>query len=383
MVAFSNVMRSSASSTAFPNPAVSRKVVIVGAGFVGSHIARALAQNPSNRIQLSSRNPYPLYQSLISEANRRLAPNPITSSIDTFPTTSPPSSAFSPTSFLLPHAADVTNKKSLIEAIKDASVVVSLVGVLHGDRNTFERVQWKGVQNLVEAIKESNAKGDSNIKKVIHLSAIGADPKSKIDYFRTKALAEKELFTGFDELSPRVIIFRPSLVFGPGDGFFSRFARLSKILPFLPVFGGGKTKFQPVYVGDIASAVGDICSKFDDERADRKLVIQAGGPNVLTYRQMMERLLKHLRRKRPIISLPFGVGVIQGTVMEKLPENIFTLTRSQVEQLKLDNVILDPKSLESLHGERYTTLEEFITQGQGREKEKRLRSVDEILPTYL
>lgn len=127
-----------------------------------------------------------------------------------------------------PQVADITSRTSLVDALKGASVVVSLVGVLHGDQSTFEKIQWKGVKNIVDAIVQTNAEGGS-IKKVIHFSAIGADLDTPLDYFRTKALAEKELFTAFGGSSgPSVTVFRPSLVFGPGDGFFQVITRLSE-----------------------------------------------------------------------------------------------------------------------------------------------------------
>jgi len=119
-----------------------------------------------------------------------------------------------------------------------------------------------------------------------------------------------------------------------------RFATLAKILPFLPVFGGGQSKFQPVYVGDVARAV-EIASRNDKavhQFVDGK-IIEAGGPDIFTYREMMELVLKYSNRWRPILSLPFGVGLMQGFVLEKLPLNLFTVTRAQVEQLKSDNIV--------------------------------------------
>jgi len=145
---------------------------------------------------------------------------------------------------------------------------------------------------------------------------------------------------------------------------------MSSFLPFLPVFSGGHTKFQPVYVGDIARLV-EIISRNDQTL--RKMVdgktIEAGGPDVFTYREMMVLVLKYSGRYRPIISLPYSFGMLQGFVMEKLPVNLLTITRGQVEQLKTDNIV---KS----YSPSFKSLVEENSDG-------RLASVHKILPTYL
>ncbi|KAG8928373.1 hypothetical protein FRC01_006038 [Tulasnella sp. 417] len=360
------------------SPANTRKIVLLGAGFLGvpfkgKHIARALAQNPANRIQLTSRNPKRLHDVLVSDST------PSKPGLDAL---QPPSSN---TTSIVQQTADITDKASLVSAFKDASVVVSLVGILNGTKEQFDVIQWKGVQNVISAVREVNGNAsDGPVQKVVYLSAIGADPASSIDYFRTKALAERELLEAFGKTGPSVTIICPSLVFGDGDGFFKRFATLSKFMPFLPVFGGGRSLFQPVFAGDIGRTI-EILSRTNDERIlsdARNLVIQAGGPDVLTYRQLMELILKTTDRSRPILSLPFAVGTLQGALLEKLPENILTVTRSQVEQLKLDSVVTQPSQIVSLHGEKYTTLEAFIKQ-YGAEGQKELRSLNTVLPTYL
>ncbi|CAL1704114.1 unnamed protein product [Somion occarium] len=289
---------------------MSQKVVVCGAGFLGSNIARAIvgANAARNRrvVQLSSRHPEKVHQSALQslphEQQARLLP---------------------------PVSVDITQPDTLTPALQDASVVVSLVGILHGTEADFDRIQWKGAQNVARAAQSVGA-------KLIHFSAIGANPKSRLPYERTKGLGELAVL----EACPSATVIRPSLVFGPGDDFFNRFARLSRVLPFMPVFGGGKTLFQPVYVDDIAQAV-EIISRGDE--AIRKLVdgkiIEAGGPDVITYRQVMELVLKYSKRWRPIISVPYAVGELQGFILEKLPPNLFTLTRDQVEQLKHDNII--------------------------------------------
>ncbi|KAG9014955.1 hypothetical protein FRB94_007027 [Tulasnella sp. JGI-2019a] len=364
-----------------------RKVVILGAGFVGKHVARALAQNPANRIQLTSKNPKYIYESLVQEAS-----NDMNSALDPAHMLNPSGPhvpQVSPKAFIAPQVADVTDKDSLVAAFEGASVIISLVGVLSGSTQQFEDIQWKGVQNIVHAVKEvnlvaRNKKGEGSVKKIIHHSAIGANSSSSLPYFRTKGLAEEVLFGAFGADGPSVTVIRPSLIFGEGDGFFKRFATLAKYLPFLPVFGGGKSLFQPVFVGDIANAI-EILSRIDDGnimKASTKCLLQAGGTDVFTYRQMMELVLRYSHRTRPIISLPFLVGTMQGMVLERLPESIFTVTQNQVEQLKLDNIVTDTDKMPSLYGEKHMTLEEFMARfGQG--NDKGLKKIDDILPTYL
>jgi uncharacterized protein YbjT (DUF2867 family) len=151
---------------------------------LGSNIARILSSNPQNKIQLTSRNPHPLHTSL--------SKTPISASL------------------LSPVAADVTKPSTLKPAFESADVVISLVGILHGTDKQFEEIQWKGAENVAKAARHASA-------KLVHVSAIGADKNSHISYWRTKALAEEAVFTH----CPNATVFRPSLLFGPGDGFFA------------------------------------------------------------------------------------------------------------------------------------------------------------------
>ncbi|KIY51276.1 NAD(P)-binding protein [Fistulina hepatica ATCC 64428] len=315
-----------------------RKIVICGAGFLGSHIARCIKHSspPLTHLQITSRKPAP----------ERLPPE------------------LAPRATVSYEAADVTSPSSLSRAFRNADVVVSLVGLMHGDAKQFENIQWKGAENVAAAAREANA-------KVIHISAIGADADSHIPYVRTKALGEMAVLN----ICPTATIIRPSLVFGPEDDFFNRFARLSKVLPFIPVFGGGVSLFQPVYVGDIARAV-EIISRTDPEIESKVSgkIFEAGGPEVFTYRELVEKLLRYTHRRRPIISLPFWVGTLQGLVLEQLPLNLFTITRSQVEQLKFDNIVSPPKP-------GCMTFQELVERYSP--SNLPLKRIDEILPTYL
>lgn len=194
------------------------------------------------------------------------------------------------TRLLHPVAVDITKPETLAPAFKGASVVVSLVGILHGTPEAFEKIQWRGAENVARAAQNAGA-------KLIHISAIGANPESKLAYERTKGLGEQAVL----ETCPTATVIRPSIVFGPEDDFFNvssihstylslrlmiiftsmqRFARLSKFLPFMPVFGGGNSLFQPVYVDDVSQAV-EIISRDDEEirqLVDGK-IIEAGGPD--------------------------------------------------------------------------------------------------------
>ncbi|KAG6911623.1 hypothetical protein DXG01_011926 [Tephrocybe rancida] len=316
------------------------KVVICGAGFLGKSIARTVAASSFGRdipqIQLSSRHPEKLH-------------NLLKNSI--------PGDRLSP-----PVPLDVTKPSTLPPAFSGADVVVSLVGILNGPPKAFEEIQFKGAENVARAAKEIGA-------KLIHFSAIGADPKSDLLYVKTKGLAESSVL----RICPDATIIRPSLVFGPEDDFFNRFSRLSKFLPFLPVFGGGTSRFQPVYVDDLARLV-EVIARNDSDI--RKLVagkiIEAGGPEIFTFRQIMELVLKYNNRYRPVISVPFAIGLFQGAILEKLPANLFTLTRDQVKQLASDNIVNPSPPIDSV------SFKEFLGNYSGP-----LTSVHDVLPTYL
>ncbi|KAF9537814.1 NAD(P)-binding protein [Agrocybe pediades] len=329
-------------------PAI-RKVVVCGAGFLGRHIAKAVISSPKSigdsdvQVQVSSRRPRKVWESLVAEEK------------------------LSTHSLLPPVPIDITDPATLDPALQHAKIVISLVGIMHGSPQDFENVQLKGAENVARAAKTAGA-------KLIHFSAIGADPSSNIPYVRTKGLAEQSIFA----ISPDAIIIRPSLVFGPEDDFFNRFARLSKILPFLPVFGGGTSLFQPVYVGDIARLVSHLSCNVGRINTTSSCdfsgkVIEAGGPGVFSYKQLMQIILEATGRRRPIISLPFFMGMIQGAVLEKLPVNLFTVTRAQVAQLKDDNIVSCPMP------PNHVSLEDALS----RFSSAPLHAVREIVPTYI
>ncbi|KIJ66318.1 hypothetical protein HYDPIDRAFT_150700 [Hydnomerulius pinastri MD-312] len=324
---------------------MSQKVVVCGAGFLGFNIAKALLSSsrgslPQRRsqVQISSRHPEKVYNKLKADDDldhNRLLPS---------------------------HRADITDFSSLQSALDGADVVVSLVGLLNGTPELFDRIQWRGAENVAKAASQVGA-------KLIHFSAIGADINSPVPYGRTKALGEKAVFHHCSDAT----IFRPSIVFGPGDGFFMRFARLSKVLPFMPVFGGGTTRFQPVFVGDIARAVQAVVEDEETRSQVAGKVIEAGGPDILTYKEIIEVVLLYTKRWRTIISVPYSVGMLQAAVLERLPETRFTITRDQVKQLKMDNVVDSPMKADG------PTFADLVS----RQTPHSLTSVHAVLPTYL
>ncbi len=167
------------------------------------------------------------------------------------------------------------------------------------------------------------------MQRFVHISAIGADRRSASAYARTKAAGEQAVRDAF----PTVTILRPSVVFGPEDQFFNRFAAMAIISPVLPLIGKGETRFQPVYVGDVADAV----VKCLDDPTTAGRIYELGGPKIYTFREILELLLSEIRRKRWFIDLPFGLAAFQARLMSILPNP--PLTPDQVELLKGDNIV--------------------------------------------
>jgi uncharacterized protein YbjT (DUF2867 family) len=202
--------------------------------------------------------------------------------------------------------------------------LVNCVGILReSGSQTFDRVHHTGPARLARLAREAG------IERFVHISAIGADPRSTSAYARTKAAGEAAVRDAF----PTVTILRPSVVFGAEDQFFNRFAAMATISPVLPLIGGGHTRFQPVYVGDVADAV----LKCLDDPTTAGRTYELGGPKVYTFRELIELMLGEIRRKRLLVDLPFGLAAIQARLMSILPNP--PLTPDQVELLKRDNVV--------------------------------------------
>ena len=202
--------------------------------------------------------------------------------------------------------------------------LVNCVGILReSGSQTFDRMHHTGPGRFARLAREAG------IERFVHISAIGADPRSSSAYARTKAAGEAAVRDAF----PTVTILRPSVVFGAEDQFFNRFAAMATISPVLPLIGGGHTRFQPVYVGDVADAV----LKCLDDPTTAGRTYELGGPKVYTFRELIELMLGEIRRKRLLVDLPFGLAAIQARLMSLLPNP--PLTPDQVELLKRDNVV--------------------------------------------
>lgn len=225
---------------------------------------------------------------------------------------------------VVPMAADVTDAASVARAVAGAEIVVSLVGILYPKgRASFEAVQARAPGLIAEAAKAAG------VRALVHVSAIGASAESGSAYARTKAAGEAAVFKAF----PEATVLRPSIVFGPEDGFFNRFGQLAALLPALPLFGGGGTKFQPVFVGDVADAVMAALARPEA----RGRTYELGGPRVWSFRELMEYVLRETRRKRLLLNLSWKVAMLQGRLGELLP--VPPITRDQVTLLQQDNVV--------------------------------------------
>ena len=219
--------------------------------------------------------------------------------------------------------ANVRYPASVAAAVRDADVVINLVGVLfERGAQRFAAVHTAGAEAIARAAAAQRA-------GMIHMSAIGADANSTSAYARSKAAGEQAVLAAV----PAATVFRPSVQFGPEDDFFNRFAALARLLPALPLIGGGATRFQPVFVGDVATAVADAV----DGKSKPGTVYELGGPEVFTFKQLMEFVLATTERKRLLLPLPFAIAKLQAQFLQFLPTPL--LTPDQVELLRHDNVV--------------------------------------------
>jgi uncharacterized protein YbjT (DUF2867 family) len=266
-----------------------------GSGFIGRHVVRAIAKTDA-RMRVAVRRP---------DLAGHLQPLGGVGQINAV-------------------QANVRYPDSLLAAADGADAVVNLVGILfQTGKQTFKAVQDEGARNVAEAARKAGARA------LVHGSAIGADPDSPSVYARTKAAGEKAV----QEVFPDAVIIRPSVVFGPEDDFFNRFAALARISPALPLIGGGKTKFQPVFAGDVAKAVIAGLSV----RATAGSAYELGGPEILSMKQVMQRVLTYTMRRRLLVPEPFWLAKLQGAFLQFLPKP--PLTVDQVRLLKIDNVV--------------------------------------------
>ena len=222
--------------------------------------------------------------------------------------------------------ANVRHPASVEAAMRGSHVVINLVGILaEGGAQTFDAVQTRGAETIAKAASAIGA-------QMVHVSAIGADEKSPSHYARAKAAGEKAVLAAV----PSATLFRPSVMFGPEDQFTNRFAALAQISPVLPLVGGGVTRMQPAYVGDVATAIADAV----DGKTKPGATYELGGPEVLTMREIMEIILRITERKRMLISLPFGLAKFKALFLQFAP-GALKLTPDQVALLQVDNVVSD------------------------------------------
>jgi uncharacterized protein YbjT (DUF2867 family) len=294
-----------------------------GSGFLGRHVVRALAKR-HYRIRVAVRRP---------ELAGYLQPLGRVGQI---------------------HAvqANLRNAPSVEAAARDAQVIVNLVGVLfERGRQRFDSVHAYGAEQIALAAHAHGA-------HMVHVSAIGADENSASAYARSKAKAEQLVLAA----QPSAAIMRPSIMFGPEDDFFNRCAALARLSPALPLIGGGLTRFQPVFVGDVATAIADAV----DGNVRPGTIYELGGPDVRTFKELMQFVLATTERKRLLIPIPFFVARMQAMFLQYLPKPL--LTPDQVELLRADNIVSES-----------ATAEKRTLQGLGIEPEP----IEAIVPSYL
>jgi NADH dehydrogenase len=271
--------------------------VFGGSGFIGAQAVRQLAK-AGWRIRVAVRNPNLAYRMrLLGDVGQ----------IDVV-------------------QANIRNRASIQRALDGATAAVNLVGVLYASgRQGFQAVHAMGAQNVAEGAREQG------VVRLVQMSALGADAESASKYARTKAEGEAAARAVF----PDAVVVRPSIVFGPDDHFFNRFAAMATVAPALPLIGGGRTRFQPVFVGDVGKALATAVTA----PACAGQTYELGGPAIFTFRELMEKMLADIERRRVLVPVPFPVARLLGRggdfVAGILPPPI---TSDQVELLKSDNV---------------------------------------------
>lgn len=225
---------------------------------------------------------------------------------------------------IVPIRAPIQEPVAVERALQGADAAINLVGVLfERGAQSFVAVHAHGAQSVAAAAAKMGA------QRMIQISAIGAELHGEADYARSKGVGEAAVKTAY----PGATILRPSIVFGPEDDFFNRFAAMARISPFLPLIGGGETRFQPVYVVDVAEAIARALA--DEATAGR--TYELGGPRIYSFRALMELMLREIRRDRILLPVPYGLAEALATVLELLP--VPPLTRDQVRMLRRDNVV--------------------------------------------
>jgi uncharacterized protein YbjT (DUF2867 family) len=272
--------------------------VFGGSGFIGTQAVRQLAK-AGWRIRVAVRNPNLAY---------RMRLHGDVGQIDLI-------------------QANIRNPASVARALDGATAAMNLVGVLYeGGRQGFQAIHAMGAKTIAEAARAAG------VGRLVQMSALGADAESASKYARTKAEGESAARAVY----PDAVVVRPSIVFGPDDHFFNRFAAMATVSPALPLIGGGATRFQPVFVGDVGKALAMAATR--DEAAGQ--TYELGGSAVFTFRQLMEMMLAETGQRRFLAPVPFPVARLLGSagdlVAGILPPPV---TTDQVELLKADNVV--------------------------------------------
>jgi NADH dehydrogenase len=284
--------------------------VFGGSGFVGRHVVRALARD-GWRVRVACRRP-----DLAFHLQPLGGPGQVTAV-----------------------QANLRDPQSVAAALRGAEAAVNLVGILaETGAQKFSALHAQGARAVAEAAR---AAGISNL---VHISAIGADPASSSVYGRTKAEGETAIF----ETVPSAVIFRPSVMFGPEDDFFNRFGTMARYFPVIPIVGG-TTKFQPVYVGDVAKAVAQALAG----GAKPGTIYELGGPEAKSFGELVDYVLKVTERDRRVVSLSFGMGRIVASMMQMMTTlslglfpKLLRMTTDQVELLRRDNVVSEAAKAE-------------------------------------
>ena len=298
--------------------------LIGGSGFVGRNIVRALAKQ-GYRVRVACRRP---------DLAGHLQPLGNLGQIQMV-------------------QANVRFPQSLDAACRDSDTVINLVGLLaNSGQQTFQACHVAGAEACAKAAQAAGA------RRFIQISAIGADLEAEANYARTKAEGERAVQAAF----PGAVILRPSIIFGPEDGFFNRFAGMARISPILPLIGGGETKFQPVFAGDVALAVAAIV----DGKGEPGQIYELGGPEVLSFKQLLKFVLETTHRSRLLVPVPFALAKLKAMFLQLLP--YAPLTVDQVKLLEHDNVVSEAATADN------RTLEGLGITPEG---------IEAIVPTYL
>ena len=292
-------------------------IAIFGAGgFIGKHLMRQLTKL-DYRVKVATRNPY---------LKGYLKPLGNPGQIELFKT-------------------NIFNLDNVKQILKNCDLAINLVGILYETRKQkFNQIHSQFPYLL------SNLCNELGIKNLVHVSALGVKEKHVSQYMQSKLQGEKNIQENFKSS----VILRPSVVFGPEDKFFNTFATLAQFSPILPLIGGGKTKFAPVYVSDVAKA---IVKALELNNSEPK-IYELGGPENYSFKELMEILLIEIKKKRLLINMPFGVAKFNSYFLQMMPNPL--LTPDQVELLKYNNIVTGEHSALKDLGITGTTIQSIL-----------------------